>query len=107
MLKWLDAAGDVAAAATALSGLLLVFIGAVTSAYQSYETTARKAVRGRFLTRGALSFAGFVFSLVSAVAALSAKVVGSPCLVIVSLAFLGLAFGVVLVAGALTVWEIR
>ncbi len=45
MFKWVEAAGDISSTATALGGLLLVFIGAISTAYDSYNTDGKAAVK--------------------------------------------------------------
>lgn len=103
---WVEASGDIASAATALGGLLLVFIGAVSTGYGSYDAAARKAVRKGFLVKGLLALAGFFLALIAAALAVAGKVVASPCLVIGAVACLGVSFLVVCVAAVLSVMEI-
>jgi hypothetical protein len=70
----LAAAGDIASASTALAGLLLVFIGASITAFNSYETVAKDAVRKRFQVRVGWATAGFFAALLSSAGALVSKV---------------------------------
>lgn len=71
--SWLAASGDIASAATALGGLILVFIGFAVAEYGSYDATQQRAVRLTFQRRGALGFAAFVLALLAAGFALYAK----------------------------------
>ncbi len=108
MVQWLAAAGDVASAATALGGLLLVFIGAVSSGYGSYDATQQTAVRLRFQIRGCLALAGFLLALSSAVLAISGKLADQSCLVVWAVGCLAFAFLLVSAAAVVTVldlWE--
>jgi hypothetical protein len=73
--------GDLLSAGTALSGLILVFLGGVVNAYEGYELTQRPAVKGRFRIRGWTCFGGFLLSLLGTVFAFLANLNDSiPCL---------------------------
>src|SRR5689334_9560434 len=91
-------ADQVLTASTALAGLILVFIGSVVSAYDGYETPDQPAVRARYQWRGWFAFAGFAFSLLSALTALAYNWAPSPCMIDASLALLALTFVVVFLA---------
>lgn len=106
MVAWVETSGDLASAATALAGLLLVFLGAVSAAFASYEKTQQRAVLGKYRTRAFLAFAGFILSLVAAGLAIAAKLLASKCLVIAAVCVLALAIVPVVVAAVLTVMEI-
>ena len=102
----LEVAGDIAAASTALAGLLLVFLGAVANSFDSFDPVSQPAVLGKYQRRGWLVFTGFVMSLIAASASLTGKWVSSPTLVIISAAALGLSLLVILVAALLTAKDI-
>ncbi len=68
------------AGATALAGLILVFLGGIVSAYDAFPQEDRFAVRTVYRRRGALSLAGFLASLVSAIFALTTNWWAYPCL---------------------------
>src|SRR5882762_5995012 len=59
---------DIATAGAALAGLLLVFIGAVASAYDSYDSEQQPAVRTMYRQRIWQAFAGFCLSLLATAA---------------------------------------
>lgn len=71
--------GEVAGSAAALAGLILVFLGAVSTAFDGYQKQEQRAVVGRYQRQAWLAFAGFVFSLASTVLALAAKWLSSEC----------------------------
>jgi hypothetical protein len=102
-----EIAGDIVAAGTALGGLLLVFIGVVTTAFQSYDSEAKAAVKGAFQRRGILGLVGFLLSLAAAACALAGKSTGSPCLVAISVALLGVTFLTISAAAIWTVLDIK
>ena len=106
MTQWVSASGDLASAATALGGLLLVFIGSVSTGYGAYDATQQAAVRRGFLLRGLLAFLGFLLSLSAAVLALAGKVTERECLVIASSACLGLALLSVLAAAVVSIIDL-
>jgi lysylphosphatidylglycerol synthetase-like protein (DUF2156 family) len=88
----LEMSGDVAAAATALAGLMLVFIGFVATSFESYQKQEQQTVRARFQFRVWIAFVGFVLSLLSAALALSAKGFQIECMATSAYAMLLLAF---------------
>jgi hypothetical protein len=70
----IEVSGDLLAAATALGGLVLVFLGSTYTSYESYPSMMRDAkVRARFRRRAWFGFAGFVLALLSALFALLGK----------------------------------
>ena len=69
----LRVAGDVATAAVALAGLILVFIGTISTSFDSYQKTEQNAVRARYQRRAWFSFVGFVLAIISAALAILGK----------------------------------
>jgi hypothetical protein len=62
------------AAAATLAGLLLVFLGATSTSYDSYDPILRTvALRKRFRKRAWFAFAGFALALVATLLALLGK----------------------------------
>lgn len=106
MAQWIGASGDLASAATALGGLLLVFIGSVSTGYGAYDATQQAAVRRAFLLRGLLAFLGFLLSLAASVLALAGKVTERECLVITSAGCLGFALLCVLAAAVVSIIDL-
>jgi membrane protein YqaA with SNARE-associated domain len=106
MTSTIELAGDVVTAATALAGLLLVFMGAVAASFDSYQPQERKAVAGRYQRRAWFAFIGFVLAILSAVLALLAKWLHIECLAVTALAFLAIGFVWALLAAFFSVREI-
>lgn len=52
----LGVAGGVETAAVALTGLVLVFLGALTASFESYVPQEKRSMRGRFQLRAWFSF---------------------------------------------------
>jgi hypothetical protein len=70
----LEVSGDIVAAATALAGLVLVFLGATSTSYESYPSIMKDTrVRARFRRRAWFGFTGFVLALLAVGLALIAK----------------------------------
>lgn len=103
----LNIAGEVAGSAATLAGLILVFLGAITSSFHSYEKTAQAAVRGRYQRRAWFSFGGFVLALVSASLALLGKWLGYELAAFSAALLLLAALILVLVSAIFSVMEIR
>lgn len=80
--------GDIAAAATALAGLVLVFIGAAATAFDAFERQEQHTVRAKFQARAWIAFVAFVLALIAAVTALFGKWFSQSCLGIAAFAIL-------------------
>ena len=106
MAAWVEASGDITSAATALGGLLLVFIGAVSTGYSSYSAEQQGAVRKRFQLRGALALAGFLLALAAAILAIIGKVTERACPVIWAVGCLAVVFLLVVVAAIVSVLDL-
>jgi len=59
-------ANQLLSAGTALAGLILVFLGVVFTAYESYEAPQKSAVRAKYRFRAWLAFAGLACVLCAA-----------------------------------------
>lgn len=103
----LGVAGDVAAASVALAGLILVFLGAISTAFDSYQKTEQNAVRGKYQRRAWFAFIGFVLALISAGLAISGKWLGIQCAALGGVVVLFLSLFWVLMAALLLVMEIK
>jgi hypothetical protein len=66
-------ASDIAAAATALAGLILVYLGAVAVRYETLDPKHQSAVRDDYRRHARIAFRGIVIALLAAIAALTAK----------------------------------
>lgn len=97
---------EVVGAATALAGLVLIYIGTQVASFGSYNVQEQKTVRGRFQKRAWLAFVGFVLALLAAALGVIGKWISSPCTGNVSVWLLLAAFGWTLFATVQTVREI-
>lgn len=95
---------DVATSATALGGLILVFLGSVIAGFDSYPKASQKAVLPKFKQRARFSLAGFLLALSSAASALIAEWLALSWLAAISFALLVLSF---LAAATIAVNETR
>lgn len=86
-------AGEVVTAGTALSGLILIYIGSIVTAFGAYAPAEQKSVRLRFAGRAWIAFVGFFLALLSAGLAVVGKWIGNPCISDVSVWVLIFAFG--------------
>jgi hypothetical protein len=59
----ISVAGDGAASATVLAGLILVFLGAIATSCDSYAKQEQGAIRGRYQRHAWFTFVGFVLAL--------------------------------------------
>lgn len=103
----LEITGDIASAATALAGLILVFIGTASTSFDAYEKQEQHAVRSRYQSRAWIAFIGFAFALLSAVFALLGKWLSQQCLSLLAIALLFVAFIFALFAALSAVREIK
>ncbi len=107
MVATVEIAGDVASAASAVAGLTLVFIGAISSSFDSYRTTEHATIRSRYQRRAWFAFVGFALTLLAASLALISKLFNFPCATMAALVSLFVALIFVLFAGLFAVMEIR
>lgn len=103
----LNVAGDVVQAASALSGLTLVFLGTISASFDRYQKAEQAAVRGRFQLRAWFAFAGFVLALIATVLAVAGRWFTSECAALAALVIFAIALVWVLFAGLFAVREIR
>lgn len=100
-------ASEVAGSATALAGLILVFLGAISASFSSYDKQGQSAVRGRFQWRAWFAFVGFVLCLLAASFALLGKWLSNDCAAFAGLVLLVVALVWVLLAALAAVREIK
>lgn len=98
---------EVMGSATALAGLVLVFLGAISGSFDSYQKTEQNAVRGRYSRRAWFAFVGFVLALLSAALALIGKWWAFECAALASIVLLLAALIWVLIAALSSVREIK
>jgi peptidoglycan/LPS O-acetylase OafA/YrhL len=99
----LSVVGEVADSATALAGLILVFLGGVFSSYEPYRKSEHHEAKWRHRRRAWFAFGGFVLSLLSAGLALAAKLLDHERTALVAL--LLLVFALIWVV-AVAFWEV-
>lgn len=92
--------------ATALAGLILVFLGGIINAYEAYDPVEKKAVKKKFRRRALISFIGFLSAILSALSALTLIYLDSLFLVYVSIVTILISFGFVILLAAQAVKEI-
>ena len=103
----LSVAGEVVQAATALAGLILVYLGSIANSYESYDSTQQGSVRQSHQRRIWLAFVGLVFALASSALAVVGKWAGSECSATAAIILLLIAFVWGIVSALLTVLEVR
>jgi hypothetical protein len=79
----------------ALAGLILVFLGYILTAFDSYDTGGKKAVFAKYRTRAIQSLIGFAAALFAAILSLAAYGEGCVALYYGALAMLAISFGMV------------
>jgi hypothetical protein len=68
--------GQLFAGGTALAGLVLVFMGSILTAYDSFDATAKRSVRAKYQKRAWIAFLGFIAALVAAAAGMVGLIFG-------------------------------
>lgn len=107
MLRAIEVAGDIAAAGSALAGLILVYLGSITSSFASFQPAERRAVLASHQRRVWFAFAGFVLFLIAVALALFAKWLNMPCMAVAALMILLVGMIGLVIAAVLTVMEIK
>ena len=100
------AIGILFSGATALAGLILVFLGGIVNAYESYDPIEKRAVQKKFRRRARICFIGFLFAILSALSALVLVYIDSLLLEHFSIATVLISFGFVIALAILAVKEI-
>ncbi len=99
--------GDVVAAAGALAGLMLVYMGALSAGYSSYDVTAKRVVRGSYRRRIWFAFAGLVLNAASIPFGLVSKALDNLCALYAALGLLLLGVGWLIAVAVLTALEVK
>ena len=76
-LDIVSVASDIATAASALAGLILVYLGAVAIRFETLDPKDQSSARDIYRRHARRAFRGIVIALVAAIAALTAKSVKS------------------------------
>lgn len=103
----LEATGDIIAAGTALSGLMLVYVGAQLANFDSYTASEKSSVKKKFQVRIGLSGIGSIIGLLAALFALFAKINASENLAMTSVSLAVIAFLWAIFVMAANMWEVR
>lgn len=103
----IEVGGDVSAAAAAMAGLLLVFIGAISTTFDGYEKQEQGAVRSRYQRRVWFAFVGFLFAILAASAGIASKALHQECIAVVGMVCLVAALAISLIVGLLSAMELR
>jgi hypothetical protein len=99
--------GDVVAGATALAGLILVYIGSVAVGYGTYERQAQATVRSSFQFRAWFAFAGMTLAILAGMLGLVGKWLHNSCVAAAAIILLLLALVWGIIVALFTVREIR
>lgn len=102
-----ETGGDVVAAGAAIAGLMLVYMGALSANYSTYEAIAKKAVKGSFRRRIWFAFAGVALNAAAIPFGLAAKALDCICALWASLAFLVLGLVWLIAVAVLSALEIK
>ena len=102
-----EISGDVTAAAAALAGLLLVFLGSIATAYDSYAPEHQHAVRREYRIRVWFAFAGFLVALISTSLSLAGKLFARPDMITWAVILLALALLATGVAALITALDVK
>jgi hypothetical protein len=97
---------EVFAGATALAGLILVFLGAVFTSYDSYQPDQQADVAAKYKNRALISLIGFLSALVSASLALGAHWFPRVWIIYGSISTLGLSFILIACVAVIAVRDI-
>ena len=73
MLDLVSVASGIAAAGTALAGLILVYLGAVAVRYETLDPKNQSSARDSYRRHALRAFRGIVIALIAAIAAMTAK----------------------------------
>lgn len=103
----LSIASEVIGAAAALAGLILVFLGSISTSFDSYKKEEQKSVRSRYKRRAWFAFIGFTLALLSVLAGLIGKSLNNEYAALASAALLMVALIWALLAALFAVLEIR
>lgn len=85
-------AGESVASATALAGLILVYLGSLVASYEGFQPQERRAVKSGFQRRAWVAFVGLIISLFAALLGVLGKWLPNECVADVSTVMLLLAF---------------
>jgi sterol desaturase/sphingolipid hydroxylase (fatty acid hydroxylase superfamily) len=99
--------GDVVAAGAALAGLMLVYMGALSTSYSTFQPQERRTVRASHLKRTWFAFVGLAVFVAAVTLALLGKLLGLPCMILGALGLLFIGCAGLLTTAVLTALEIK
>jgi hypothetical protein len=99
--------GDVVAAGAAIGGLMLVYMGALSTSFSTYEPSEKRSAGPSFRRRIWFAFAGLAFNVLAIPFGLAAKALDCPCALWTSLALLALGLAWLIVVAILSALEIK
>lgn len=92
-------------ASAATSGLILVFLGATATAFESYSATEKASVKTKYRPRAAVAFASLIVSISAVIFAILADWMDAPGLAVAAFVLLCVALFGVLYAAFMSVSE--
>jgi sterol desaturase/sphingolipid hydroxylase (fatty acid hydroxylase superfamily) len=98
---------DVVAAGAAVAGLMLVYMGALSNEYGSYDATQQDSVRGRFRWRMWFAFVGLLPNAISIPFGLAAKALENACALWAALILLAVGLTWLVAVAVMTALEIN
>lgn len=107
VLDGISVAGDAIGAATALAGLILVYLGSLAASYASFEPQEKRSVRLKHRRRAWFAFAALLLSLLAAVLGVAAKWLPCEWLADAAVIILFVSFGCAAWTALMTVLEIN
>jgi hypothetical protein len=107
MVDPLELAADVVTGATALAGLVLVYMGMAVSGFAAFQREQQGSVRARYQVRIWFAFVGMVLAILSAMLALVGKWAHNGCVLAAGIVLLLLALVWGIALAFLTVREIK
>lgn len=107
MQQILDLMDDIVTASTALAGLILVFMGAIVTAYEAYSSVEQQHVKARYWRRACFSLVGLILALATCVLSLVAKGLNAAPIALITLVLFACTLISVLFTSCFYVREIR
>jgi hypothetical protein len=107
MTDAIEIASDVVTAATALAGLILVYVGSVVTGYATYDPQQQHAVRAAFRRRAWIAIVGFLIAILSAACAVLGKWLHNECAASAAIVLLLVALAWAAGTAVASVWEIN
>ncbi len=101
-----ELANHLVTASAALSGLVLVFLGAIINSYEQFNAPEQETVRPAYRFRAWMALWGFGLSLAGGVMALVASSCGQVVWLFLAGVTMGLALLLLLIMAVVAVWQV-